>query len=86
MMKRELKFCGCTHQYSNLNQEVRLELKYDNVSEIPDSLMYHIPIKKIIDKGNIKLTWICLNCKEEVETQDTFKKVIFDGKSIIITV
>ena len=85
-MKRELKFCGCTPKYSNLKQEVKLELIYKSVSDVPNSLMYEIPIQKIIDKGNIKLTWVCLNCKQEVETQDTFKKVIFDKdeQSIII--
>lgn len=87
MMKRKLKFCGCTPQYSNLNQEVKLELNFKSVSDVPNSLMYQIPIKNIIDKGNIKLTWVCLNCKEEVESQNNFKEVRFDekSKSILIT-
>lgn len=85
-MERELKFCGCTPQRSKLNQEVRLELSYKNVSDKPKSLKFQIPIQNIIDKGKIKLTWVCLNCNEEVETQDTFKEVRFDEKmkSILI--
>lgn len=86
MMERELKFCGCTPQRSKLNQEVRLVLSYKSISNVPKSLKFQIPIQNIIDKGNIKLTWVCLNCKKEVETQDTFKKVRFDEKmkSILI--
>lgn len=86
MMKRDLKFCGCTPKYSNLKQEVKLELNYKSVSDVPNSLMYEIPIQSIIDKENIKLTWVCLTCRKKVEIQDTFKEVRFDekGKSIII--
>ena len=85
-MERKLKFCGCTPQYSNLKQEVRLELNYKSVSDVPNSLMYQIPIKNIIDKGNIELTWICVNCKKEVESQNTFKEVRFDKEDECIII
>lgn len=85
-MKRELKNCGCTIQRSKLKQEVRLELNYNSVLDKPKSFKYAIPVKNIIEKGSIKLTWVCTNCNEEVEALDSFEKVYLDGERIIIEI
>ena len=51
-MERKLKFCGCTPNYSNLKQEVKLELSYKSISDIPNSLEYTATLSRFSGNDN----------------------------------